>query len=517
VQDPLLTATPPSLADPTTRLDPRPAASTPRPFLDRIPSDRLRTSADAVRRVLERSERSVRVGHRALAIEGSLLLAYLVLKSLHLDVLLVAWTAAAVLVALAAPASGLVLLAAIAPFNEANVPRELLVRLPLVTAMTISVGVRYALGERPRLPALPLQLAVLLLALTVVGLVVALVNLGADTLRLAVRQWASGLGSGLVILLLAAWVTATRGVRPLVVALAAAWLGGVLSLVDFLDRDLLRSSALGWMFREEGIGERLTGIVPGPNPMATLLLLPGTVLAAAVLFAHASRARLAALLALAPIAAALVFTFSRSAILGAAAAAAMLGLRLRGWLAVVLLVGGLGALLIVAPIYVRERGDAIGRRDESLITAGDVDRAAAWKAAVRMWRAAPVTGQGAGGFARLHERYGEPRADAPHNEWLRLFAEYGAFAGVAGLALAVASLAALTGGGWLVAGISAAIAATWSMAGFNNPLSYMQVTTPVFLVLGSGLALAAAEGRRGFRWRWGRRGPPDPMPGPVGR
>jgi O-antigen ligase len=131
-----------------------------------------------------------------------------------------------------------------------------------------------------------------------------------------------------------------------------------------------------------------------------------------------------------------------------------------------------------------------------LITQGDKPRVQAWGGALRMFRASPFIGGGYGMFMFQHERYGEPLIDAPHNEILRLFAEDGALVGMIGLAFGVTSLAVLSRGRtWLAGGLFTSFVSWCVMINFNNPFSYMQVTVPVFIALGSGLGLAWAAAR----------------------
>jgi O-antigen ligase len=127
----------------------------------------------------------------------------------------------------------------------------------------------------------------------------------------------------------------------------------------------------------------------------------------------------------------------------------------------------------------------------------DQDRVTAWTAAVRMWQDQPLIGTGFRTFEWLHADFGSPVLDAPHNEWLRLFAEEGAVVGLAGAAFALLTPLALlrsrgvvADAGVITAAAGAAAAAVFLMAFFNNPFTYLQVNVPAFIVIGTGLGLA---------------------------
>jgi O-antigen ligase len=158
---------------------------------------------------------------------------------------------------------------------------------------------------------------------------------------------------------------------------------------------------------------------------------------------------------------------------------------------VVLVVGVAGGFLLL-PSYLRARGEQLGTQSapqpgEQLI-ATDAWRLRAWGAAGQMWLAAPLVGHGFMSYQALHEAYGDPMLRSPHNEWLRFFAEEGAFVGLAGLAFVGFTAAALTyGRGAIGAGILAGFLAFAAATVFNNPFLFVQVLAIAFAITGIGL------------------------------
>jgi len=133
-------------------------------------------------------------------------------------------------------------------------------------------------------------------------------------------------------------------------------------------------------------------------------------------------------------------------------------------------------------------------------TIGDQQRIEAWTAALRMWTDAPLTGLGFRSFEVLHAQYGARLIGSPHNEWLRFFAEEGTVVGLLGLIFIGAAFIALSRGrSWPIIGAFCAFGAFVVMASFNNPLTYLQVVVPTFIVIGTGLGLAASGAPRSSR------------------
>jgi len=123
----------------------------------------------------------------------------------------------------------------------------------------------------------------------------------------------------------------------------------------------------------------------------------------------------------------------------------------------------------------------------------DQARVDAWSASIQMLVAQPLVGHGFRTFEWLHLEYGST-LDAPHNDWLRFFAEGGLIVGLAAIGFVVSTLMAmLRASGWMGALGLSVLATLVLMGSFNNPMMYVQVNVPTFLVLGIGLGAVAAS------------------------
>jgi hypothetical protein len=138
-----------------------------------------------------------------------------------------------------------------------------------------------------------------------------------------------------------------------------------------------------------------------------------------------------------------------------------------------------------------------------------------------MWLDEPLVGHGFRSYHALGAAYGDEVLTAPHNEWLRLFAEEGVFVGLAGLGFVLGTLAWLSRPrDWLGTGLLGAFAGYSLAATFNNPLLFIQVSIICFTLAGAGLARAGPWERRTWSrsslaaWRpWRRARSAD---GPLG-
>jgi O-antigen ligase len=115
-----------------------------------------------------------------------------------------------------------------------------------------------------------------------------------------------------------------------------------------------------------------------------------------------------------------------------------------------------------------------------------------------MWRDEPLIGHGFLSYKQLADQYGDTILSSPHNEWLRLFAEEGALGGFLGLAFLATTASWLSHArGALAAGIFAGALGYFTMATFNNPFLFVEVSAVVFPLIGYAVVQAARERSRG--------------------
>ncbi len=421
---------------------------------------------------------------------------YAILRTLGApDVLVLAWTGVAVLATLASPLSGLTVLAALGPFTEALTDDGRVTAVPyLLAALGVSIVLRAAFtwlrrpsacrpGPALRRPSVPIALALVIFAGTAIGVAVSALFHGLELGVFAAQMWVPGLGGALTVLFAATWLAARGEVRPLVVAVVSVSVGALLSVINELWSGALLETPIGWLLRADVDPNRLGGLFPAPNAVAALFVV-FIVVCAGLAITHRSRAvRLAAVLAASVQLVALFLTLSRSGLLALGIAASLLAWRRYprlGWLiGLALVIGSVAVLLLIWQI-----------RGVPLVMEGD--RLATWQAAVRMWFDNPLLGSGFRSFEWLHAEYGSPRLDAPHNEWLRLFAEEGTLIGLAGVAFAIVTpFVLLRSPNLMIAAIGAAAAGLFIAACFNNPFINVQVNVPAFLVVGVGIGLAS--------------------------
>jgi O-antigen ligase len=107
----------------------------------------------------------------------------------------------------------------------------------------------------------------------------------------------------------------------------------------------------------------------------------------------------------------------------------------------------------------------------------------------------PMLGQGYRAYRQLSVQFGDPTLNAPHNEWLRFFAEGGIVTGLLAAGFAVTTLLGMARRrGWLETGLLASFLAFCLAASFNNPFLFNQVTIPAFIVAGTGIGLTRKAG-----------------------
>lgn len=456
-------------------------------------------------RVLWASARAASDRYRlAIAVEVGFVVVYVVLRSTGLGRdALIFWLIATLLLSVVSPASGLVVLAAIAPFSEPLVfTRQLGAKPVIVVALALGVALRLIpsmvrdvrAGTLGR-PPWPIVFGALVALATALGVAHSYLRFGAGFGVDAAQSWLAGIGGLLVVLGTAWWAARGGNYRPLVAAVVAGAVGGVVSLGDWLHATALRESPLGWLLRPNRFAARLTGIISSPNGVASLVVIPTAILATAAVFARRPTLRVAAAALVVPLLATLYFTYSRAALLGVFAIAVIVAWQVRRGLGAAILVLGLVAGIALLPSYLATRAGATGSAVDpsGVLVASDRERLGAWAAAGRMALDSPLTGHGFLSYSQLHEAYGDPILRAPHNEWLRLFAEEGVPGGLAGIAFAVTTVVVLVRADrHLTTGVAAAFAAWALTATFNNPTGFIQVGIVLGCVVGVGLAAAAA-------------------------
>jgi hypothetical protein len=444
------------------------------------------TSTDAARRY-----------RLALVSELALIGLYFVLRSSAADPLsLELWLGLTVAVCLFAPGSGLVVLAAVAPFNEGvDLSRDVGSKTLIAAALVLAIGLRWLLDPAVRSrPSLPIVLAVALIGATGLGLIRTAIRWDRDFTLLAAATWLQGIATMLLVFVAAVWIARRGGMRPLVAAMAGTTVAGLISLIDFWGDAAIRDSAIGWAVVGPFNPTRLTGVIRSPTSTAALIMLPLSVYLAAVVLGPSARVRAAAAAISIPLLAAAYMTYNRAVFIALWAFAVVVSWRIGRRLGVALLVGGvvLGALFV--PWYLTIRGQAVGGISQpepgQILIASDQQRLGAWAAAGRMFLDQPLIGQGYRAYRQLSVEFGDTVLNAPHNEWLRLFAEHGLFVGLLGLAFLVATAARLARApGWLGAGLFASFLSLAIAATFNNVFLFNQVTIPAMVMAGTGVAL----------------------------
>jgi hypothetical protein len=457
------------------------------------------TVLDLYRSLLDAGRATVRRYRLDIGLEMALIVAYVLLRSLDFGRRpLTGWYVIAGLIALLSPVSGLVLLAAIAPFSESVIlTHELGMNPVLLLVVAGSVGIRaawqFGLTRHVDRPPMAVILAPLLAIGTALGVIESNQAFGGTFGVAQAQMWLAGIGGGLIVLCLAYWVARGRILRPFIVVVGATAIGGIVSLVEFLDSPLIRSGPFAWMVRGPGFPGRLAGLISSPNGTAAAVIIATAVAVAVAILAPDRRARAIGAIGVVPLLLTLYLTYSRAALLGLFVTAVIITWRSWRRAGVALIVLGVVGGAILLPRYLESRYSVTGEGSHpiagGLLVASDEQRLTAWAAAARMWADSPITGHGFGSYGELGPTYGDPVLNSPHNEWLRLFAEEGLVVGMLGLTFAASVLVALARTrGWMGAATLAAASGYFLAASFNNPFLFLQVGVPAYVTIGTGLA-----------------------------
>jgi O-antigen ligase len=451
------------------------------------------------------------------SIELGFIVAWLLLRATGDDPTIdAAWTAAAVVVAALSPVSGLVILVGVAPWDQPlTLGNALGLRHLLVLGLAASAGLRVLFRPRSLPRTQPVAVAFALLAITLIlGVGWMYAEFGRKIGWESATFWLAGFGGAMIVLLVATWLGYGGQSRPLWAAVVVATVAGALSLADYVLPGVMRGLPVQALLADKTFGTRLAGAIASPNAMVSLLVTPAAVFAAALVLGRDRRIRVAAAVLLAGLAAAMLLTYSRSAILALFAIAVLVLWRWRRKVGAALLLGGLAVGIAIAPAYLQARGSVLGGSSAvvpgKILIATDEQRITAWSAASRMFLDRPLTGQGFRSYKKLAPVYGDAVLGSPHNEWLRLFAEEGIVAGILGLAFVLTIARDLARApGWLAVGCLGAFIGWAITATFNNPFLFLQVNAIAFTVAGVMLGL----GRRAADQP---DAPPVPLPIPVG-
>ncbi len=411
-----------------------------------------------------------------------------------------AWVAVTCGIALVSPTSGLVILMATIPFYEpGTVSQTLGLRHVILATLAVSVALRLVAGGwRTMLWTAPVRMAIGVGLVTLLGV--------ANTWRLFPTEWAwhtthswlATIGGAMIVFIVGVWVATTGARRHIVAAVVSSTIAVLLALAELRAPGSISTSALAWAgFWGKDFSPRLYGPIASPNGMAALAVMPVCVMTAVAVLGRDRAMRLLAAAGAAVLFVAMYLTYSRAALLSLFGLAVVVAWRLHRRLGqAVIALGIVGAILFV-PSYLQLRGQAgaVGpSQPGSFLVANDYQRIDAWGAAIAMWRDEPVLGQGFLAYKQLGNEFGDPILSSPHNEWLRLFAEEGVVGGLLGLAFVATTLSWLIHGrGALAAGILAGAIGWFTMATFNNPLIYVQVSAIVFPLVGFALVHTARE------------------------
>ena len=460
--------------------------------------DLYRAAWNALRQALDRY-------HIAIGVELVMIAVWFVLRTLvAIDSdTYVAWMVVACGIALISPTSGLVILVGTAPFFElASLFVGLGMRHLLVATLGISVALRLVAGGwRSMTWTAPVRLAIAVGVVAALGVANTWRLFPADWAGQATNFWLASIGGAMILLIVGTWVAGTGARRFIVVAVAATTGAVAFALLELFVPDSISTSRLAWVGFWKDFGVRLSGPIASPNGMAALAVMPVCVMTSVAVLGRGRALRLVAAAGAVLLLVAMYVTYSRAALLSLFGLVVVVAWRLHRVLGLAVFALGIVGGILLLPTYLQLRGQAgaVGPSETgSLLVANDHERITAWGTAIAMARDEPLIGQGFLAYKQLADAYGDTVLNSPHNEWLRLFAEEGVVGGILGLAFVATTLSWLSHGrGALAAGILAGAIGYFTMATFNNPLLFIEVSAVVFPLIGYGLVQAARDRDRG--------------------
>jgi len=321
---------------------------------------------------------------------------------------------------------------------------------------------------------------------TLVATVHSLHRFESDIGVLAALRWTEFFaGLGFFLLTLRAFALGSR--RPLVLGLIGISAALAVALSDVLAPNFLPSVGFDWILAHAE-SSRATGSFVSPNRLGTVAAIVAIV--GACRFAACSDRRRWLWAALGVLAATvLALSFSRGALLGLAAAGAVL-IATRSRRIAAAYVGTLAILALVAvPILVGARLSVSGGSVAALLE-NDAGRVNAWLAGIRMIAAQPIFGHGFAGFPILGVRFGATDGlQTAHNELIGLWADAGIVAAggfVAMIAGAGAAALQRRADPWALAALGALVVFVVASS-FNVQSPFLAVTAPLWLVVAFGI------------------------------
>jgi O-antigen ligase len=455
---------------------------------------------DLYRALWAEREELVRRYHLDLVAIAGLILVWLAVRMVYGDTgrAYLAWVFASAALILVSPRAGLILyIITGAFFDNVQFSRVLGLHDLLVPVLAVSVAARVVLDRGRTVPrSASLLLGVLLAVGTLAGVVHTVLAFGDPDWGHTAYQWVATIGGAMVILVAAAWVARKGDLAPLITAVVVSVIVAVIALAEYAFPGLVSGGPFAWVGFWKDFSPRLAGIIPSPNGIAAQLVGPAALLLVAVVFAKDRRLRAVAAVLLIPLAAALYLTYSRSPLVALVALVVIAAWRIRRVFGLVAMGVVFAAALAILPSYMAMRAETLGSASQvqhgQTLIASDQLRVQAWGAAAAMWQASPLIGHGFLSYKLLADEFGDPVLGSPHNEWLRLFAEEGAIVGLLGLlfiGFGLWNLGRLPG--WQGTAFMAAFASVVLAASFNNPFLFLQVSVISYVVIGTGLALAA--------------------------
>jgi hypothetical protein len=237
------------------------------------------------------------------------------------------------------------------------------------------------------------------------------------------------------------------------------------------------------------VGRDIKSVLGDPNDLTLVLLFPFGFACALLLHRGGPASTLMALIAVPLILVAIIFTQSRGGLVGVVTILTVLGLRVVRSRLLVLLAGGLAALVLFAAMGLATRGYFAVAGGGGGIDLAAYERLYTWRAAIWMMLARPLTGVGLNNFTNTYYLFTEfwiGKAMAPHSTWLGVLAE----TGIPGFAVFVA----------MVAFCFRSILRALSELAARDPVPEVQAISVALLASLAGFCVSGAFLTQGFNW-----------------